>query len=192
MRTSQNQLLRFACVFFFFLAIHLSAVANVVVFRTYQDFENKRGETYDDYLGGVVQMGKLTMELSKGVLKENVKCSEIWGFTYNDKLFRVNRMGSPVLVISQGKVCFYENGVAHMEAMRKGKAVATVSSGFVNFISHDLKSTILEMPMGMGQIKKEKEAFIAEQPETSSLFECIGKFNDPDKTRECVKTFEGK
>jgi hypothetical protein len=76
--------------------------------------------------------------------------------------------------------------------MRKGKEEAVVSSGFINFISPNLQGTILEMPIGMGQIKKEVKEFVAEHPETASLFECIGNVNQWENTRECVKAFEGQ
>lgn len=192
MKSVSIQFSRIAFSLGLLMGLFLSSSASVVVYRTYQEYESNRGTAYDDYKGATVQMGKVTMTLTKGGLEEKVKCSEIWGLTYNDKLFRIDKMGSPVMLWSQGKVCFYENGTAHMEAMRKGREVATVSSGFVNYISHDLKSPVQELPIGMGQVKKEVNAFVAEQPESASLFECIGKINDPDKTRECVKTFEGK
>lgn len=171
---------------------YFSASASVVVFRTYDDFFNKKGIEYDDYKHAIIQMGRCTLTLTKGGKEEKVKCVDIWGFTYQDKLFRVDRFGAPVLLYNQGKICYWENGTSHMEAMRKGKEEVVVSSGFFNHISHSINSPIQELTWGMGQIKKEVNAFIAEQPETQSLFDCIGKVNDWQKTRDCVKTFEGK
>lgn len=85
----------------------------ITVFKTYEDFEAKRGQDYERYSGYMHVMGKVTLFLYDRGEKEKVKCANIWGFRYKDALFRVDkRYEQPAKLMSYGRLCYYENGMA--------------------------------------------------------------------------------
>lgn len=148
----------------------------VIVYTTYENYVNKIGETYDkmvNYYGTI----KMKITVSKNATETTIKCKEIWGFLYNGHLFRTDeRTGQVGELIVKGKICYYENGIAHLEMIRNGTNHENFNLGYYCYVSKDLASKLAPFPSpeypisdANKQIKKFKRA----NPEYDDLFKAI-------------------
>ena len=118
-------------------------------------------------------------------------CNTYWGFTYNDQLFRVDKLSQPVRVIINGKIIYYENGYANLCMIRDNTTNALFDIGYYCYVSKDLNSDIVPFPSTImsdayGQIK----TFKTENPKYKTLFSCIEKNYKYENVRACVESYE--
>lgn len=89
------------------LSIHLltyHAYAQVAVYRSFEDFQNGNGEMYEDYIGYSHFKRGVKLLLKKDGKTIKIHCKEIWGLTYKDALFRIDKKyNQPTRVLSIGK-----------------------------------------------------------------------------------------
>lgn len=156
---------------------------SLVVYDTYEAYQAKKGRPLFEFIGYDWTLGSLHL-LYKVKKKEEgkVKVTTAWGYTIGDQLYRVIK-GKPHRVLMQGKIVYYENGVAHMSMIVGGEDEAIVELGDWHFISDNLTSEIIEFPSA----KADKE--FGERAELKALFECMEKVKKKktEKIRECVK-----
>ena len=73
------------------------------------------GEPVGEFVDLYPVFGQWTLFFIKDGLERKVKCKDIWGFTYKGILFRITDEGPiPVRLMTEGQVCYYENGIAHL------------------------------------------------------------------------------
>jgi hypothetical protein len=166
--------------------------AQVVVYPTFEDFKSKNGKLYDDYDGYMHVMGKVKLTFVKDGKSKNIACSDMWGFHYKDALFRIDKKhNQPTRVISDGKIIYYENGMAHLDMIAYNKEKGSFSMGYFCYLSKSLDSDIIPMP---GQLvsdaRKKIKKFKEENPEYKELFDCIENDYDYSNVRPCVREFD--
>ncbi len=174
--------------------------AQVTVFNTFEDFQAEKGETYDEYVKYTIPLYSFTLKLKNGGKATKIKAADIWGFTYGDNLFRIERdKNLPVMVLSFGKIVFYGNGPAFMDMIKKKTSTASFYYGYHGYLSKDINSPIYPVATRRdGKLiagdpyvlyKKFKES----HPEYASLFNCLlGLDISTDMMLECVKKFEAE
>jgi hypothetical protein len=149
---------------------------SILVFKTYNDYVNKIGESYDhmvNYYGTV----KMKITVSKNNKENTIECKKIWGFSYNGHLFRTEeRTGQVGELIVKGNMCYYENGIAHLEMIRHNTNHENFSLGYHCYLSKDLSSKLVPFadpaqpdPDADKQLKKFKKA----NPQYNDLFKAI-------------------
>ena len=178
-----------------FVLFLLSAAVNgqVVVFKTYKDYTDKKGTQYDDYYNMKWNASQnVTMIFKKDGDKVKIPCNEIWGFTFRGTLFRCDKVNcQPTCVISIGKVVYYENGEAHLEMIDKGSSSGSYEVGNFSYLSRDLNSELVPMPLSWAAAGKKKYVeFTQKNPEFKKLYDCIETRYDYQKIRNCVEQFE--
>lgn len=178
----------------FYLSLILLPVvskANFVIYKTYEDYLAKKGEAFDEYEKCVSVFAKCTLYLKRDGKTYKKACSSFWGFTYNDQLFRVDKLSQPARVIINGKIVYYENGYANLCMIRDNTANAYFDIGYYCYVSKDLTSEIVPFPGSMVSDAYAKiKAFKADNPKYKTLFSCIEKNYKYENVRTCVESFE--
>lgn len=126
--------------------------------------------------------------------KIKIHCNDMWGFIYEDALFRVDKkLNQPTRAISVGKIIYYENGLAHLGMIRDKEETAGFSIGYFCYVSKKLNSDIIPMPASLiSDAYKKIKKFKKENPEYNELFDCIEKDYNYRKVRSCIIEFEEK
>lgn len=173
--------------------VSFSLNGQVQVFTTFENFENNNGVEYDDYVDWThtIRNKKYKLVFVKEDLETDVSCDEIWGFTYKENIFRINHYSyRPVKVVSNGKIVYYENGLAHLKALKNesqlGAAFNTATEGYPCLISKSLSSYIF--PLKEHKFSRLKKKF----PDDSEFLNCLNMKNLYYKlVRQCVEEYEG-
>lgn len=133
------------------------------------------------------------MIFKKDQKKVKIHCKDIWGFSYKDALFRIDKNYSqPARVASSGKIIYYENGIAHLEMIRDNKEEGSFSIGYFCYVSKNLESELIPMPGSLiSDARKKINKFKEENPEYKELFNCIEKNYNYLNVRPCITEFEG-
>lgn len=184
------------------LCIWLSLVvqSQVTVFKTFEDFQAEKGETYEEYEKYVINFGSFAMKLKNGSKSTKIKASNIWGFTYGDALFRIEGENNlPVMVLSLGKIVFYGNGLAFLTMIKEQDNSGSFYSGHHGYMSKDINSPIYPVvtrPVGAliaGDPHVSFKKFRDSHPEYTPIFRCIGAYyKNLDLMLECVQKFEAE
>jgi len=149
------------------------------------------GEHVGEYLDLFPAMGQWTLLFEKDGVKRKVKCKDIWGFLYKGVLFRINDEGPiPVRLMTEGAVCYYENGFAHLKMLRDDQEVALYDVGNAAYLSKDLKGAIVPARFKDDDTRSVSARFRTEYPALESLYRCIGERDEMDPIRQCVVDFE--
>lgn len=149
------------------------------------------GEAVGEFVDIYPIMGQWTLIFQKDGAKRKVKCKDIWGFTYKGVLFRINDEGPiPVRLMTEGTVCYYENGFAHLYMQRDSTELAGFDQGHAAYLSKDIKSPIVPAFFKEGDQRSVSSRFRSEYPGLEPLFKCIGERADMDPVRQCVVDFE--
>jgi hypothetical protein len=174
-----------------FLVISIFANAQIEIYRTYEDYQKKNGEKFDEYVGYFHSMGNVKLTFKKNGEKTKIFCKDMWGFLYKDVLFRVDNFNQPTCVMSTGKIIYYENGIAHLEMIRDNKETGDFTIGYYCYVSKNLNSDIIPMPSSLiSDAYKKIRIFKEENPQYSRLFDCIEKDYNFYKVRACVAEYE--
>jgi hypothetical protein len=149
------------------------------------------GEPVGEFVDLYPVFGQWTLFFLKDSVEHKVKCKDIWGFTYKGILFRITDEGPiPVRLMTEGQVCYYENGVAHLKMQRDNVELAEYEIGQSAYISKDISSPIVPARFKDGDQRSISGRFREEHPELEALCICIGATEDMDRTRQCVVDFE--
>lgn len=174
--------------------ILMSFIANaqITVYRTYEDFQNKSGEKYDDYHSYSHSLGSVKLTFKKAGKKFKIRCRDIWGFSYKDAFFRIDKKyNQPTRVLSIGKIIYYENGVAHLSMVKNNNESGQFTIGYFCYVSKSITSELIPMP---GQLisdaRKKIKKFKEKNPEYKELFDCIEKNYNYLNVRPCIEEFE--
>lgn len=175
-----------------FVCLLLSAVSfqslaaddfSLVVYKTYADYEAKKGEPMYEFIGfdwtlGILQLYYRVKKKEEG----KVNATKYYGFSVGDQFYRIVD-SKPYRMLMQGKVVYYENGLAHLNMLVGGETEYGVEQGDRHVISANLNSEIIEFPSP----KADKE--FGTRPELSGLFECMKKLKKTktEEIRACVK-----
>jgi len=181
-----------------FLIVPVLLIAQTGYYETYDDYLNDNllnMEGYS-YKGAGHKMQKVYVKFeNEAGEKWKVACTEVWGVKYLGNLFRNDQdEGETGMVMSTGKIVYYENGVAHLDMIKDKKTETKISPayGYVCYLSKGINDKIF--PMGFynnGKYKKGLKKLRAEYPaDASSLFDCIEKKYSVYKIKDCVKDFE--
>ncbi|MCU0318596.1 MAG: hypothetical protein MUE88_00745 [Flavobacteriales bacterium] len=170
---------------------HAQADPEITIYDTYEDFETKKGRDFDHYTSAMHVAGKVTLILLHNNEKVKIKCSDIWGFRYKDALFRIDhRYDQPAKLMSYGRICYYENGPAHIAMMRDSTTSASFSLGAYCYVSVDLKDELYQFSGLKKDGKKALEHFVQINPIYRQYFDCVGHTNSVSIHRECIAKFE--
>lgn len=168
--------------------------AKLTVYNNYEDYVSKKGIQYE----GDFEFREITKHMSlnaakfRNVDKENgerrvkVKLWVVWGFQFGDHLFRVTeKYDVPVYVRQEGSLIYYENGIAILRMLKRGKSLdeetyryetKTTSPAIIMdsslisasmFVSKTLKSRIYPFS------PKEKKKLVGLLPEIAAVYECL-------------------
>lgn len=149
------------------------------------------GEAVGDFVDLYPIMGQWTLIFEKDGAKRKVKCKDIWGFTYKGVLFRINDEGPiPVRLMTEGAVCYYENGFAHLVMQRDSIETAGYEFGHASYLSKDIKGPIVPALFKEADARSASGRFRSEYPMLEPLFKCIGTRDDMDPVRQCIVDFE--
>lgn len=149
------------------------------------------GEAVGDFVDLYPIMGQWTLIFEKDGVKRKVKCKDIWGFTYKGLLFRINEEGPiPVRLMTEGAVCYYENGFAHLYMQRDGTELAEYEIGHSAYLSKDLKGPIVPARFKAGDTRSLSGRFRTEYPMLEPMFKCMEDREELDTVRQCVVDFE--
>ncbi|MBX2960663.1 MAG: hypothetical protein KF732_11995 [Flavobacteriales bacterium] len=182
----------------FILLIFFTLIANaqITVYNSYDDYKNKKGESFEGYQDFYATNNNFKLIFKSNGTKTVISCKDIWGFTYKKEyqegLFRVDRQDNqPCRVLNLGKIVYYENGGAHMSMLKNYSSEATIAFGHFCYLSKNLESDFVPMPAFIVSKSKQKlNAFKDENPQYKALFDCIEKDYDYKKVRICVEAFE--
>lgn len=167
--------------FVFFLLFTTSRSQTLIVFKTFDDFLNNKGEKHEGLTYSGANTGPAFMVLVFNSLFGKFRLSQKghWGFIYKGQLYKFDNRRDPVWVGIVGKnIVYYENGYAHLN--EKGYCPA----GWFYYLSADLNSDPFVIPTRRHVYKRIMEA----NPECKPLFECIDQKNANYK--KCVEKFE--
>ena len=166
--------------------------AQVILYRTFQDFQANIGEVYDDHMIAKISFIKVRLELKKNGKDTLVDPKEHWGFRFRDALFRIEgKYKQPVRVISAGKIIYYENGPANIQMIMNESSSATIRIGYLTYLSKDLTSDIYPLPSSpVSDAKKWYKKFRKQYPEYQELYDCIDKSLSYEVNRKCISEFE--
>ncbi len=90
--------------------------------------------------------------------------------------------------MSEGKIYYYENGLAHLTILKRNTKSGNFSTGTYCHFSKTINSPIAPaLPTTTGG--KHIKAFKNKHPEYKPLFNCIGKYYLPQMIRSCVRRF---
>lgn len=175
-----------------FLLVRFITSAQITVYRTYEDFQNKTGEEYDDYLGYSHSIGTVKLILKKDDKKIKIHCRDLWGLNYKDAFFRIDKKyNQPTRIISSGKIVYYENGIAHLSMIRDNSESGKFSIGYFCYVSKSIDSELIPMPGELiSDARKKIKKFKEENPEYKELFDCIEKNYNYINVRPCIVEFE--
>lgn len=149
------------------------------------------GEPVGEFVDLYPIMGAWTLIFEKDGAKRKVKCKDIWGFTYKGVLFRISDEGPiPVRLMTEGEVCYYENGFAHLYMQRDNSELAGFEVGYSAYLSKDIKGPIVPALFTSEDERSVSAKFREQYPSLEPLFTCIGGTDDMANTRQCVVDFE--
>ncbi|HEY0977011.1 MAG TPA: hypothetical protein VGE21_06030 [Flavobacteriales bacterium] len=173
------------------LLIGLYGSAQTVLYRTRAEHLAGKGEERGNVLDVMPAMGRLVLVLETPGGRERVPCKDLWGFTYQGVLFRIEPgSGLPVRLMSHHTLCYYENGLAHLTMQRERTEAATFEFGDAAYLSTDLDGTIVPARFRGKDIPVASRRFDAAHPELESLITCIGAGAELEHIRQCVVDHE--
>lgn len=175
----------FALLLFTAISFHTIAKDDysLVVYDTYEDYQAKKGQALYEFIGFDWTLGVLHVLYRVKKKEEGRKnVTNLYGFSVGDQFYRIVK-GKPYRMLMEGKIVYYENGLAHLNMLVGQEDEGMVEQGDWHVISDNLNSEIVEFPSA----KATKE--FGERAELKGLFECVEKLKKKktEKVRECVK-----
>lgn len=168
--------------------------AQIIIFRTFEDFQNENGEELDSYRHTITSMGNVNMVFKKGRKKVKINTKEFWGLIYKDALFRIDKKArQPVRLISVGDIMYYENGSAHLTMLKDNTNQGFFSKGSSCSVSKSINSEIINIPKLLSSSNEDPfNKFMKDNPDSSDLFECMKDDLEIQNVRKCVQEFHNE
>lgn len=174
--------------FLAFLFLPSSTYAGITIYETYEDYQADKGEKYDSYHNHLTIAGSVRLILKKGGKKMKVNCKNIWGFKYDDALFRVDsKFNQPTKVVHEGDLIYYENGLAHLDMIKQKTEFVALQVGYFSYFSKDINSELVPVPAQGQNGGKRWKKFKGENGKFRKLFNCVDESPIYYSIRECVK-----
>ncbi len=155
-------------------------------YKSYGDYKAKKLQKMDEGKGTMHVFNTLYVRFKKDGKVEKIKCGDIWGFMFKSRLFRIDHTDYgdyPCAVVRSGKIVYYENGSAHIDALVNNTDVGYGSSGHLYYFSKNLNSPIMSVSSA-----SEYQAFASSfRSAHKKLIECI-ESNPPSREiyRNCA------
>lgn len=187
--------LRITCIILLsLLHFKIQASDTIKVFSSYRAYRDNNPSRTSPKLLGYNALGRgMAIDVIKDGKQEKIPCAEMWGFLYKGFLFRTdNRTGQVAMLISQGKICYYENGAANIEMLKKGIKQSVTWLGYQCYFSEDLDSEMAPTPTpgNLSDAWKLIKRFWKQHPQYDLLNAYIDKNYDYVNVRDQVKKFE--
>ncbi len=170
------------------------SIAQGLIYSTYEDYQQKRGTEFDEYSGmfwGATSVIALKFKSNGATIK--IRPAKTWGFEYKGQLFRIcAKDGIPVMLLSTGKICYYENGFPYIDLLKDGNTEGKFYVGTYCYVSASLASEVMQIPIhNFIRSKKIKELIVA-NPIFAPLFTCLDtkSYISDSEGRECVYNFQ--
>ncbi len=158
---------------------------SLTVYDTYEAYKNKKGTQLYEFIGfdwtlGLLHVYYKVKRKGKDELRKNV--TNLYGFSVGDQFYRIIK-GKPYRVLMEGKIVYYENGLAHLNMLIGGEDEYGVEQGDWHLISDNLNSEVVQFP------SNKATKLFGERAELQALFECVEKLRKKktEKVRACVK-----
>ena len=176
------------------LSLKLFGQDTIIVFKDYASYTAMTGEHYNKMLGYTNGVVNVNLILQQNGIETKKKCKEIWGFLYNGNLFRTDiRTGQVAKLISKGKICYYENGIAHLKMIRDKTTSETFSIGYYCYVSKNLETKLAPFPSPEVQVSdasKQLRKFKKENPEYDPLFKTMNKPYQYYEVKQRISEYE--
>lgn len=105
-------------ILFLLAFLPLISSAQIKVYETYDDYVEHKAIVYKEFRKGIMDNRNMMMVIDTSDKKIYVTTAGLWGFEYKGMLFRFDPyINGWYRLISQGKLCYYENGFAHLDAL---------------------------------------------------------------------------
>ncbi len=171
-----------------------AATAQVLLYPTLEAYRTHTGEAVGAYVGLTPARRDHVLTVEKNGERREVPCSTLWGFRYGDVTYRINpdERYAPLRLWTQGGICYYENGFAHlrMQHERVEQVMFAEGQGHRSYVSKDLQGPIVPAVFREGDERSASGRFRKEHPQYAPLYPCIGADDDLDRIRQCVVDFE--
>jgi hypothetical protein len=206
--------------------------ADIQVYRTYTDYLNGKSEKMDDLkrylssriinIGDMIYFGgdKITLVFILKGEKIKIKCEDIWGFSLNKRLYRIDHTyEQPVALVDSGKLFYYENGLSYLNAFLRDADYITSSNvgnyseigkatGNVAYLSQTLNSDIVPLfcavtipdaiNLAHTGARKKYHKYIKDYPMHQSFYDCMEKSKGSERDnypildiRNCIINYIG-
>ena len=156
---------------------------SLVVYESYEDYQANKGQAMYEFLGFDWTLGLFNVYYRVSKKEEGrINLTKYYGFSVGDQFYRIVK-SKPYRMLMEGKIVYYENGLAHLNMLVGDEDEAMVEQGDWHVISTDMNSEIIEFPSA----KAEKE--FGERADLKAMFECVEKLRKKktEKIRECVQ-----
>ena len=159
------------------------ASANVVVYNTFEDYENKKGVEYLGYgYKSCFHAGGSWKTVFKKKKEKKLKLGkDVWGFTFKGELFRIDpKHGYPLKVVTTEKVCYYENGPFHIKLIESNKenGEMTIMANSITYTFSETLNSPLESPRALAKVNRKGKASKDTNPTYKNLYDCIMNMTD--------------
>ena len=178
-------------IFLLILGISAGAMAQSVIYRSYDEYVAKQGESVDGTIDVVPNMGRFVVSYVKAGSKNNLATRKVWGFMNEGFLYRIEPEGHlPVRLMAQGAIFYWENGFAHLRMQRDSTEASGFEYGRASYLSRELQSTIVPAIFKADDTKSASAKFKNAYPAYAELLGRIGEGADMDIVRQLVVDYE--
>ena len=166
--------------FLFFLIFNNAfSQDTLLVYKTFEEYSNNSGTRYNKYYGWSHNNGKMKIWFKENNKKIKIPANEIWGVYFNGAIFRTDtRTHQFARLLSKGKICYYENGAAHLNMIGRKTELGQFPIGYYAYVSKDLESEMIPFPSPQATSSdayKLLNKFKTDNKQYDKLFEPIGK-----------------
>jgi hypothetical protein len=166
----------------FCFSFTLTQSQTLIVFKTFDDFLNNKGEKHEDLTYKGVNTGpSFRVLVFKGTFgKFRLSQKGNWGFLYKGQLYRFDKKKrDPLWVGIAGKnIIYYENGYGHLNE------TGFCQAGYFYYLSLDLNSNPFVFP----NRRHLYQEVMLMNPACIPLFKCLDIKNS--NIKKCVEEFE--
>ncbi|MEO8733486.1 MAG: hypothetical protein ABI373_04055 [Flavobacteriales bacterium] len=165
--------------------------AQNAIFRTYKEYVDSTGLPVQGVIDVVPRMGRFVVTYKKDGSEERIPCKKVWGFRYNNILFRIEPEGDmPVRLMSHGAVYYWENGFAHLHMQHDSTEASSFEYGRAAYLSKTIQSAIVPASFNADDTSSASAKFRDANPAYASMISCIGEGSELDSVRQCVVEYE--
>ena len=173
------------------LCTALAAPAQNLLYRSYGDFAEHRGQTVGGPIDVEPHWGRFVVVYVQDGRRQRIPARKLWGFMNQGAFYRIEReAGLPVRLMAQGAIAYWENGLAHLRMQRDSTEAATIEFGHAAYLSRDMQGNIVPASFPADDAKSASAKFKAAWPVYHDLLERIGNGGDMDRVRQLVVEYE--